>query len=75
MKVFCMPMGAVSISPHRQKRRWFPESALPLDGMWDDARYWLPRVLAGQHVAAVITFAPDCATVAALDPPELGPVK
>ncbi len=36
--------------------------------MWDDARYWLPRVLAGQHVAVTITFAEDCATVAAIEP-------
>jgi 8-oxo-dGTP diphosphatase len=48
--------------------RWYPVAALPLDGMWDDARYWLPRVLAGQQVTATITFAPDCATVAAISP-------
>jgi 8-oxo-dGTP diphosphatase len=48
--------------------RWYREDALPLDGMWDDARYWLPRVLAGKHVAATITFAEDCATVATIRP-------
>lgn len=48
--------------------RWYREDALPLDQMWDDARYWLPRVLAGEHVSAVITFAGDCATVAAIEP-------
>lgn len=48
--------------------RWFGEDELPLEGMWDDARHWLPRVLAGQHVAATITFADDCATVATIDP-------
>jgi hypothetical protein len=37
--------------------------------MWDDARYWLPRVLAGQHVEATITFADDCATVARIELP------
>jgi hypothetical protein len=37
--------------------------------MWDDARYWLPRVLAGQHVEAAITFADDCATVARIELP------
>ena len=49
--------------------RWFAESALPFGQMWDDARHWLPRVLAGQHVAVTISFAADCATVAAIEPP------
>jgi 8-oxo-dGTP diphosphatase len=35
--------------------------------MWDDAKYWLPSVLAGEHVTATITFAEDCATVALID--------
>jgi 8-oxo-dGTP diphosphatase len=49
--------------------RWFAEGELPFGQMWDDARYWLPRVLAGQHVAVTISFAADCATVAAIEPP------
>jgi 8-oxo-dGTP diphosphatase len=49
--------------------RWFAEDALPFDQMWDDARYWLPRVLAGQQVAVRISFAADCATVASIEPP------
>jgi 8-oxo-dGTP diphosphatase len=48
--------------------RWFAEGELPFGEMWDDARYWLPRVLAGQHVAVTISFAADCATVAAIEP-------
>jgi 8-oxo-dGTP diphosphatase len=48
--------------------RWFDVAALPLDGMWDDARYWVPRALAGERVVARVTFAADCATVAAIDP-------
>jgi 8-oxo-dGTP diphosphatase len=48
--------------------RWFGTDALPLDGMWDDARYWLPRVLAGEHVDVLVTFAGDCATVARMEP-------
>jgi 8-oxo-dGTP diphosphatase len=43
---------------------WFPLTGLPLDRMWDDARYWLPRVLAGERVAATFTYADDCETVA-----------
>ena len=49
--------------------RWYGLDALPFDGMWDDARYWLPRVLAGEHLDIVVTFAADCATVAAIEPP------
>jgi 8-oxo-dGTP diphosphatase len=47
--------------------RWFAEDALPLSLMWDDAKYWLPRVLAGEHVDVRIAFADDCATVATMD--------
>jgi len=51
--------------------RWFGEEELPLGLMWDDAKYWLPAVLAGQHVDVTITFADDCATVASIEP-EIG---
>ena len=43
--------------------QWFPVTQLPLDDMWDDARYWLPHVLAGQRINATITYADDCQTV------------
>jgi 8-oxo-dGTP diphosphatase len=48
--------------------RWFGEHELPLNLMWDDARYWLPAVLAGERVDALVTFADDCATVASITP-------
>ncbi|HTU76514.1 MAG TPA: 8-oxo-dGTP diphosphatase [Trebonia sp.] len=44
--------------------RWFPLSGLPLDRMWDDARHWLPRVLAGERLRATFSYADDCETVA-----------
>jgi 8-oxo-dGTP diphosphatase len=42
---------------------WFPVADLPLDRMWDDAKYWLPRILAGERVRATFTYADDCETV------------
>ncbi|NYJ19992.1 NUDIX domain-containing protein [Glaciibacter psychrotolerans] len=42
---------------------WFDLEALPLDEMWDDARYWLPGVLAGKAIVATFTFGADLATV------------
>jgi 8-oxo-dGTP diphosphatase len=44
--------------------QWFPVSALPLGRMWDDARQWLPRVLAGERLRATFSYAADCQTVA-----------
>jgi len=43
---------------------WFGAADLPLDRMWDDAKYWLPRVLAGERVRATFSYADDCETVA-----------
>jgi 8-oxo-dGTP diphosphatase len=47
--------------------QWFSEDALPLRLMWDDAKYWLPRVLAGEHIdecAPVASMAPDLSLLA-----------
>lgn len=42
---------------------WYDVTDLPLDGMWDDAKYWLPQVLAGETVHASFTFGEDLKTV------------
>jgi 8-oxo-dGTP diphosphatase len=42
---------------------WFELDALPLEWMWDDARYWLVRVLAGEQLEARCVFADDNETV------------
>jgi 8-oxo-dGTP diphosphatase len=53
------PAESVEITPY-----WFAVTSLPLNEMWDDARFWLPRVLSGDHVTGTFTYADDCATVA-----------
>jgi 8-oxo-dGTP diphosphatase len=35
---------------------WFPLSGLPFDHMWEDDRYWLPRVLDGQRLKGTFLF-------------------
>jgi 8-oxo-dGTP diphosphatase len=47
------------IAPH-----WYPIDDLPGHAMWDDNRYWLPQVLAGQRIRAEFWFAADGETVA-----------
>jgi 8-oxo-dGTP diphosphatase len=42
---------------------WYAPDALPFAQMWDDARYWLPQVMAGEPVHLLITFGEDNATV------------
>jgi 8-oxo-dGTP diphosphatase len=42
---------------------WFAVNALPLERMWDDARHWLPSVLAGNSVNSRFVFAADNQTV------------
>jgi 8-oxo-dGTP diphosphatase len=43
--------------------QWFTIADLPVDDMWDDARHWLPGVLAGTPVTETFTFGTDLATV------------
>jgi len=39
------PQESEEIKPH-----WFELQAIPYESMWDDARYWLPHILAGQSI-------------------------
>jgi 8-oxo-dGTP diphosphatase len=44
--------------------KWYPVAAAPYERMWDDAKYWLPLVLAGHPLDVVITLNDDNETVA-----------
>lgn len=46
---------------------WFATEALPFDRMWQDAPYWLPRVLAGERLRATFSYAADNEAVAAAE--------
>lgn len=39
--------------------RWFKVDNIPIDLMWDDAHYWLPKVLQGIKLTAEFTFDRD----------------
>jgi 8-oxo-dGTP diphosphatase len=52
------PTASEEIAPE-----WQPVDALPFERMWDDARLWLPMVLAGQRVAASFVYGEDGQTV------------
>lgn len=43
---------------------WFDAGFPPLDQMWGDHAYWLPRVLAGETLAGTITYDDSCTLVA-----------
>lgn len=43
---------------------WYDLDDLPFDRMWDDDRYWLPRVLRGERIDATITYDDTCSVVA-----------
>ena len=38
------------------KPQWYEFNAIPYDDMWDDDRYWVPRVLAGEQLRGEFIF-------------------
>ena len=46
---------------------WHPVAALPYALMWDDAKYWVPLVLAGRQIDAEFTLNDDNETVAGVN--------
>jgi mutator protein MutT len=36
--------------------QWFRITDIPYDQMWDDDKYWLPKVLEGSRIKATFTF-------------------
>jgi 8-oxo-dGTP diphosphatase len=62
--VFLAPVwSGEPLESDEMRPEWFVVNALPLERMWDDARHWLPGVLAGNHVNSRFVFAADNQTV------------
>lgn len=38
------------------KPEWFDKNKVPLDKMWDDAKYWLPKILQRQEIKGDFLF-------------------
>ncbi|MET0725311.1 MAG: 8-oxo-dGTP diphosphatase [Leifsonia sp.] len=53
------PVSSAELDPE-----WFDIADVPIHLMWDDARFWLPGVLAGGTVRRSFTFAEDLSSVA-----------
>ncbi|HSN74125.1 MAG TPA: NUDIX domain-containing protein [Anaerolineae bacterium] len=56
------PLESDEIEP-----QWHAIDALPFDRIWDDGRYWLPRVLAGERLAATFVYGGGLEKVVAVD--------
>ncbi|MCP5095234.1 MAG: 8-oxo-dGTP diphosphatase [Chloroflexi bacterium] len=57
-------------TPHETREmthHWFALEDIPYNQMWADDWHWLPQVLAGKHVTAIIDFNADGETVANMD--------
>jgi 8-oxo-dGTP pyrophosphatase MutT (NUDIX family) len=52
------PAESVEMTP-----AWFAADEIPFERMWQDAAFWLPRILAGERIDARFTFEQDNETI------------
>ena len=45
------------------KPQWFDIDKIPFEKMWDDDKYWLPKVLSGKKIHATFIFDKDNETI------------
>ncbi|MEO6505336.1 MAG: 8-oxo-dGTP diphosphatase [Terrimesophilobacter sp.] len=62
----CRQWSGEPVESNELAPKWFPIGELPLAEMWDDAKHWLPRALAGTFIRATFTFAADARSVEAM---------
>lgn len=61
----------VAVEGREMRPVWFPVASLPFEEMWDDAVYWMPRILNGDRIQASFTFRRDNETVDRVEVGEL----
>lgn len=66
---FCRQWEGEPVETEEMAPKWFKTDDLPYDEMWDDDRYWLPKVLAGQQIVADVTFTKDDKVITYTDRP------
>ena len=47
--------------------KWFRFNEIPYDEMWDDGRYFMPKIIQGEMFKATFEYQPDNATVGAVE--------
>lgn len=56
---FCDKWEGEPVETEEMAPQWFKINDLPLNTMWPDDKYWLPRVLAGEKLQCEFTFDAD----------------
>jgi len=54
----------IPVESQEMRPEWFTIKDIPYDQMWDDGRYWLPKILTGERFRGNFIFEPDNTTVA-----------
>lgn len=55
----CDSWAGEPVETEEMAPQWFDEPEIPYGQMWDDDKFWLPQVLAGEYVEAELLFGPD----------------
>lgn len=59
----CKTWSGIATESSEIKPQWVPMREIPFEKMWDDAKYWLPKVLQQEKVNAKIYYDDDLKTV------------
>ena len=55
------------IETEEMKPSWYEISEIPLENMWADDAFWLPRILKGDKIEAICVFSSDGETISSFE--------